>query len=73
MFCFAKGKLLPLYLSVTTSIRLLTEIKLEMLLGMQTKIMDSIPATSNSLVQLQDYPANLTTSSFMGTILLKQA
>lgn len=44
-----------------------------MLLGMQTKIMDSVPATSNSLVQLQDYPANLATSSFMGTILLKQA
>lgn len=64
-FCFAKGKLLPWYLSITTPISLLTEIKLEMLLGMQTTITDSVPATSNSLVQLQDYPANLATSSFM--------
>lgn len=46
--CFSESRVLHWYLSKGNSIKLLTEIKLKVLLGMQTKIMDSTLATSSS-------------------------
>lgn len=47
-FCFSERRLPHWQLSIRSSVKLLTGIQLKVLLGMQTKITDSTPATSSS-------------------------